>query len=114
VAGIVKLDDAGLALSRMGSRMLQAVGRGLLVATPWLMKTLAIAGTAAMFLVGGGILTHGVPALHHLLDWLLHGFSGATATLGTLLFDLLAGFVAGLVVLAAVTIVQRFRSRPAT
>jgi predicted DNA repair protein MutK len=114
VAGIVKLDDGGLALTRTGSRVLQTLGRGLLTATPWLMKALAIAGTAAMFLVGGGILTHGVPGAHHVIDGLLHGFDGVTVTLGALLFDLLAGFVAGLLVLALVTLVQRVRSRRAT
>jgi hypothetical protein len=110
VAGIVKIDDGGLALMRTGSRSLQAIGRGMLVATPWLMKGLSVAGTVAMFLVGGGILTHGLPALHHLIDGLLHGFNGATVTLGMLLFDLVAGFAAGLVVLGLVSLLQRARS----
>jgi hypothetical protein len=110
VAGIVKIDDGGLALMRTGSRSLQAIGRGMLVATPWLMKGLSVAGTVAMFLVGGGILTHGLPALHHLIDGLLHGFNGATVTLGMLLFDLGAGFAAGLVVLGLVSLLQRARS----
>jgi hypothetical protein len=109
VAGIVKLDDGGLALTRSGSAALQAVGRSVLVATPWLMKGLSVAGTVAMFLVGGGILTHGVPALHHLIAGLLHGFDGVTIKLGTLLLDAAAGLVAGLLVLLAVTIFQRLR-----
>ena len=67
VAGIVKLDDGALVLTRSGSEAARRLGRGILSATPWLMKGLTIAGTAAMFLVGGGILTHGVPALHHLI-----------------------------------------------
>jgi hypothetical protein len=78
VAGIVKLDDGGLAL-----------GRGILRYTPWLMKGLAITGTAAMFLVGGGILTHGVHAL---------------------LFDALAGLLAGALLLLAVTLIKKLRS----
>lgn len=110
VAGIVKIDDGGIALMRSGSKPLQALGRGMLVATPWLMKGLSVAGTVAMFLVGGGILTHGLPALHHLIDGLLHGFNGATVTLGMLLFDLAAGFAAGLVVLGLVSLLQRARS----
>jgi hypothetical protein len=110
VAGIVKLDDGGFALMRSGSKALQALGRGVLTATPWLMKALSVAGTVAMFLVGGGILTHGLPALHHLIDGLLHGFDGATVTLGMLLFDLVAGFAAGLVVLGLVSLLQRARS----
>jgi predicted DNA repair protein MutK len=109
VAGIVKLDDGGLALTRSGSAALQAMGRSVLVATPWLMKGLSVAGTIAMFLVGGGILTHGVPALHHLIAGLLHGFDGVTIKLGALLLDAAAGLVAGLLVLLAVTIFQRLR-----
>jgi predicted DNA repair protein MutK len=62
-----------------------------------------------MFLVGGGILTHGVPALHHVIAGLLHGFDGVTIKLGTLLLDAAAGLVAGLLVLLAVTIFQRLR-----
>src|SRR5690606_41716533 len=65
VAGIVKLDDLGLWLSRGASAAGQALGRGILRAAPWLMKALSVAGTAAMFLVGGGILVHGVPGQHH-------------------------------------------------
>jgi predicted DNA repair protein MutK len=110
VAGIVKLDDGGLALMRTGSKPLQALGRGLLTAMPWLMKSLTVAGTLAMFLVGGGILTHGVPALHHVIDGLLHGFDGVTVSAGMLLFDLVAGLLAGLVVLGLVSLVQRARS----
>ena len=68
VGGIVKLDDAGLHLSRSGSSATQAFGRGLLAFAPWLMKALSVLGTAAMFLVGGGILLHGVPALGHAVE----------------------------------------------
>jgi predicted DNA repair protein MutK len=110
VAGIVKLDDGGLALTRSGVAALRSLGRGILNGTPWLMKGLSVAGTVAMFLVGGGILTHGVPALHHVIGGLLHGFDGFTVSLGALLLDLVAGFVAGLVVLGLVTAVQRVRA----
>ena len=109
VAGIVKLDDGALALMRSGSQLLGAIGRAVLRATPWLMKGLSVAGTAAMFLVGGGILTHGVPALHHVIEGLLHGFDGAAVSLGALLLDLLAGLVAGVLVVAVVKLVQRVR-----
>ena len=54
VAGIVKLDDAGLYLSRRAGRVSRAVGAAILKVAPYLMKGLSIAGTAAMFLVGGG------------------------------------------------------------
>jgi hypothetical protein len=110
VAGIVKLDDGGLALTRSTSPPLQAVGRGILTGTPWLMKGLSVAGTIAMFLVGGGILTHGVPALHHVIGGLLHGFDEFAVSAGALLADLVAGFMAGLLVLAAVSLVQRLRA----
>jgi predicted DNA repair protein MutK len=74
VAAIVKLDDIGLWLARprgTASAPLRALGKVLIVVTPWLMKGLTLAGTVAMFLVGGGILAHGVPgvepAIHHLV-----------------------------------------------
>jgi uncharacterized protein len=68
VAGIVKLDDAGLWLSQRASAAARALGRGILAAAPWLMKGLSVAGTVAMFLVGGGILVHGVPPLNHAIE----------------------------------------------
>ncbi len=113
VAGIVKLDDGGLALTRSASTALQSVGRAILVAAPWLMKALSVAGTAAMFLVGGGILTHGIPALHHFAEMALHGIAGATATLGNVLFDGLVGILAGLIGVAVVTLVKKWRGAAA-
>ena len=109
VAGIVKLDDGALVLTRSGSAAAQSFGRGILTATPWLMKSLSVAGTAAMFLVGGGILTHGVPALHHQMSDVLQAFDGFARTIGTLVLNGLAGFVAGLLVLAALTLIKRAR-----
>ena len=109
VAGIVKLDDGALVLTRSGSAAAQSLGRGILTATPWLMKSLSVAGTAAMFLVGGGILTHGVPALHHSMSDVLQAFDGFARTIGALLLNGLAGFVAGLLVLAALTLIKRAR-----
>ena len=110
VAGIVKLDDGGLALTRSASTALQSLGRAILVTAPWLMKALSIAGTAAMFLVGGGILTHGIPALHHFAETALHGVTGTTAMLGNLLFDGLVGILAGLIVVAVVTLLKKWRT----
>ena len=113
VAGIVKLDDGGARADAARATALAALSArsaaASCAAAPWLMKGLSVAGTAAMFLVGGGILTHGVPALHHLADEVLHAFDGFARTLGTLLLDGLAGFVAGLLVLAALTLVKRAR-----
>ena len=90
VAAIIKLDDAGLFLSlRSGDSVIRkserVLGRMLLSAAPRLMKTLSIAGTAAMFMVGGGILTHGIPALHHHIEGLgetLSQISGVGPLLG--------------------------------
>ncbi|MBB4845959.1 putative DNA repair protein MutK [Paucibacter oligotrophus] len=108
VAGIVKLDDAGLYLSRRPGQASQAIGRMLLAAAPWLMKALAIAGTAAMFLVGGGILAHGLPFLHG-LPALLGAALGPLQWLGELLSNGLIGVVAGALTLAGVSGVQRLR-----
>ncbi|MFZ3024338.1 DUF808 domain-containing protein [Pseudomonas sp.] len=109
VAGIVKLDDAGLYLSRKASSLLRGLGNLLLSAAPWLMKSLSVIGTAAMFMVGGGILTHGIPAAHHLIEQLAASAAGLPA-LGAVLSVLtapllngLAGVVAGALVLAVVT-----------
>ena len=106
VAGIVKLDDAGLHLSkRPGSgglgRSIRAFGRGILYSAPWLMKFLSVAGTAAMFLVGGGIFTHSIPALHHVAEALIP--EGAMAMPVTLLVDAVVGILVGIVVVAAIT-----------
>ncbi len=66
VAGIVRLDDLGLYLSRKSSALARSLGGGIVRAAPYLMKTPSIVGTVAMFMVGGGILTHGLPPVHHL------------------------------------------------
>ncbi|OWQ86950.1 hypothetical protein CDN99_19810 [Roseateles aquatilis] len=113
VAGIVKLDDVGLWLSRKAAAWQQALGRGLLWLAPWLMKALSVAGTAAMFLVGGGILTHGAPFLHDAVHHVVvaSGASGFGATVVQLLGDAVTGILAGIVVVAGVTGIQRLRHR---
>lgn len=108
VAGIVKLDDAGLYLSQKASAALQAIGRGILAFAPYLMKTLSVVGTAAMFLVGGSIIGHGFAAIHHGIDGLVQrsgGFGWAVSLLG----DAVVGLVTGALVLAVVTVIQRVR-----
>jgi predicted DNA repair protein MutK len=112
VAAIVKLDDLGLALSRRGAA-LGALGRAILRAAPWLMKGLSVAGTAAMFLVGGGILVHGVPPLHHAVSSLVGPAGPALAGWLQALVNAVAGIVAGAAVLAVVTLAQRLRRAPA-
>jgi hypothetical protein len=100
VAGIVKLDDLGLYLTQKASAAQQAIGRGILAFAPQLMKTLSVVGTAAMFLVGGGILLHGIPALGHAVQHFAEGLGWAGAIVNNL-----AGGVAGLVAGAAVVLV---------
>ena len=107
VAGIVKLDDLGLWLSKQASAVSRAMGRGLLRAAPWLMKGLSVAGTAAMFLVGGGILVHGVPVLSHAIDAAVAGWGTIAETLLPPLAHAVLGVVAGALVLAGVTLVRR-------
>lgn len=119
VAGIVKIDDLGLYLSRLpvkagGGRWKQALGLRLVDAAPWLMKTLSVVGTAAMFLVGGGILSHGWPWLHHAtlavaenVGSSMGAVAAVAAPLVTLSLDVLAGVVAGAVALLLVTGLQR-------
>ncbi len=109
VAGIVKLDDLGLHLSRRQSRAAQSLGRGIVWTAPWLMKFLSIAGTAAMFLVGGGILVHGFPALQHGMESALQGISGVFASLGEMATNGLVGLIAGAALLGLVTLVQKIR-----
>jgi len=113
VAGIVKLDDAGLYLSQRPARWIRALGLRILAAAPVLMKSLSVIGTAAMFLVGGGILVHGLPGAHHAVEAVagvaaaLPGIGGMLRTITPLLMDGLAGMVAGALVLTGVTIVKR-------
>lgn len=116
VGGIVKLDDLGLWLSGKASSAAQALGRSLLAAAPWLMKGLSVAGTAAMFLVGGGILVHGIGPLHHAIEGvgaaLAQGaLGGVWQALATNALNAVAGIAAGAVVLAGVHLVQRLRGK---
>ena len=109
VAGIVKLDDAGLWLSRRGGAQ-QRLGAAILWAAPWLMKLLSIAGTAAMFLVGGGILVHGIAPLHHWLE----GSGAVASALGAAAVGGLAGGAALGGVLAFRRLRALARRRPDT
>ncbi|MBT9237491.1 DUF808 domain-containing protein [Pseudomonas inefficax] len=101
VGGIVKLDDLGLWMTRKASRLARAVGNGILRAAPYMMKSLSVIGTAAMFLVGGGILVHGIGPLHHAIEAFSEGRGGA---LTVALLNGGVGVVAGAVVLAVVGI----------
>ncbi len=106
VAAIVKLDDLGLHLQERDNRIARTIGRVIVNAAPWLMKLLSVAGTVAMFLVGGGIIVHGLTVLHHAGDAL----SARVGTLGgltPLLFDAVVGLAAGATVVGVVTFIKR-------
>jgi hypothetical protein len=118
VAGIVKLDDAGLHLSRqagsgIADQLQRKVGHAIIAAAPWLMQTLSVVGTAAMFLVGGGILTHGLPGTHDLIHSIAHGVGtvpgagGILEALTPFVADGLVGVLAGALILSGVTLGQR-------
>ncbi len=115
VAVIVKIDDAGLYLSKKSGSFTQSVGRGLLTLAPYLMKALSVIGTVAMFLVGGGILTHG---FHLLSEWISEAASSTalipgigtvvSAVIPTLLNGVI-GIIAGMVVVAVVTLFGKLK-----
>jgi predicted DNA repair protein MutK len=115
VAGIVKLDDAGLYLNQrggegLGGRLQRSIGRGILFTAPYMMKTLSILGTAAMFMVGGGILTHGVHAAQAWIDQMAQSVAASSGLLAALLPTLLnavAGIIAGAVALLLVSLATR-------
>lgn len=102
VAGIVKMDDLGLYLLRKsltgsyntGQRI---AGRFLLTAAPILMKVLSVVGTIAMFLVGGGILTHSIPFLHHLAESII-AMAPAISLIVSITVDGITGIIAGAII----------------
>ncbi|HSH53438.1 MAG TPA: DUF808 domain-containing protein [Methylotenera sp.] len=113
VAGIVKLDDGGLYLSvstgkSVFAQLKRKLGFAILSFAPYMMKTLSVVGTAAMFLVGGAILTHGIPSVHH---WIEHfsstlGSSFVQAITPTLLNGIF-GVVAGAAALMLFSVAKR-------
>jgi predicted DNA repair protein MutK len=117
VAGIVKIDDLGLYLSRKSGAAARAIGNLLLAAAPRLMKALSVIGTVAMFMVGGGIIGHAFEPLHHLAEGAAHAVAGVPAIGGLLaavaptLIDAVAGVIVGAMVLLGVSIFQRLRGK---
>lgn len=112
VAMIIKLDDLGAWLHRQGGAVNIFLGGLLLRAAPWLMRFLSVAGTVAMFLVGGGILVHGFPLLAHWLEALIHPLNGILATLAMMLGNALFGVVVGILLVLFSKSVSRHRSKP--
>jgi uncharacterized protein len=119
VAGIVKLDDLGLYLTQKGGALAGKLGSAILWGAPFLMKSLSILGTAAMFLVGGGIITHGIPWLHHLIEHAsesLKHMGGAGAVIAAVtpsLLNGLCGLLAGSLVLVLFKAYQKLTAKPA-
>lgn len=119
VAGIVKMDDAGLYLSKKTSGVARGLGRMLLAAAPRLMKFLSIVGTAAMFMVGGGIIGHNWEPLHHFAlgaaetMGAVPGIGGVLQAITPTVVDALAGVIVGALVLLVVTIVNKMRGKKA-
>ena len=114
VAMIVKIDDLGLYLTEQASSLKQSIGRGLLAFAPKLMKTLTFVGTIAMFLVGGGIINHAVPLIHHWsedsVDYMAHipTVGNIIGAVTPTLISFVIGFVAGLLVLVIVNFIKKF------
>ncbi|MCL5502049.1 DUF808 family protein [Escherichia coli] len=106
---IVKLDDMGYWLAEKRAALAQALGKSLLFVAPWLMKILSVVGTLAMFLVGGGIVVHGVAPLHHAIEHMAQGSNTLVAALLPVLANLVLGFIIGAIVLSAVKLIARLR-----
>jgi predicted DNA repair protein MutK len=118
VAGIVKMDDVGLHLLKKQNRTRRArfqrwLGAWILRMAPKLMSTLSIVGTAAMFLVGGGILVHGLPIVAeglHIVEVWAHGLPAAGGFIGvvaSMLYNGLFGFIAGGVIVGVYLAIKR-------
>jgi hypothetical protein len=107
VAAIVKLDDLGLWLARRPGTAAAALGRALLVLAPWLLKALAVVGTLAMFLVGGGILAHGWHSVGHLLEGWSQALGETPAPLLLALLQSALGVAAGALTLGVVAGLRR-------
>ena len=108
VAGIVRMDDVGFYLMKQSGNVKKSIGSFLVSAAPKLMKFLSIAGTLAMFLVGGGILVHGIDFLHHGVEDIAH-LTGLFESVTTTLLNAVIGFVIGALVVALFTVVGKLR-----
>ncbi|HDX8479443.1 TPA: DUF808 domain-containing protein [Klebsiella oxytoca] len=109
VGVIVKLDDMGYWLAEKSRALAQWTGKALLAIAPRLMKVLSIVGTLAMFLVGGGIVVHGITPLHHAIENLAQGQNGVIASLLPMAANLVLGFIIGAIVLAVVKAIAALR-----
>jgi hypothetical protein len=112
VAGIVKLDDGGLYLTKKDSALAQKLGHGILWFAPYMMKTLSVLGTIAMFLVGGGILTHGFSAIGHGIESFSEGLGDMAGAVVPIVANGVFGLIAGLLLVAVLTpLLKKFKNR---
>ena len=109
VAGIVRMDDVGNWLMAKSSSAAKALGRGLIAFTPWLMRGLSIVGTAAMFMVGGSLLVHGMAPIEHWVQMVLVPMGGMAAMLGPVLVHVVVGAIIGGAVVVCVELWQKLR-----
>ena len=110
VAGIVRMDDVGFYLMKQSGNVKKSIGSFLVSAAPKLMRFLSIAGTLAMFLVGGGILVHGIDFLHHGVEDIAH-LTGIFGNLTTTLLNAVIGFIIGAIVVALFTVIGKLRDK---
>ncbi|NDJ58107.1 DUF808 family protein [Enterobacteriaceae bacterium 4M9] len=110
---IVRLDDMGYWLVERTSALARATGKGLLALAPWLMKSLSIIGTLAMFLVGGGILVHGIAPLGHAIEGFAAQGGVLIASVLPVLINLVLGFIVGGAVVLIVNGINRLRGKSA-
>ena len=115
VAGIVKLDDLGFYLQKKTSILLKKFGNSLIYSTPYLMKTLSVVGTAAMFMVGGGILTHGISYFHEWIEEITL-MAALTPVIGSTmqfilptLINLLFGIIVGMLIVALIALIKKIK-----
>lgn len=109
VAGIVRMDDVGAWLMAKSSSIGKAVGRGLIAFTPWLMRGLSIVGTAAMFMVGGSLLVHGIKPIEQWVQQVLTPMGGIVAMLGPVLVHVVVGAIIGGAVVLCVELWKKLR-----
>lgn len=102
---IVKLDDIGLWMMQKKSALSQSIGKGLLFIMPWFMKSLSVIGTIAMFLVGGGIFTHSVPYIHHVIEGLQ--LPASLLSMADLVVGIIVGSIACAIILPAMKLFKR-------
>lgn len=114
VAAIVKADDLGMFLHQKGRGLRRQIGYGLLQGMPWLMRGLSVVGTLAMFLVGGGILTHAIAPIVQWQKAVELSWGGLFGSMASMLVNLAIGVLAGAVVLAAVALIQKIRGKAQT